>query len=100
MPPPKLRPFERVPFAQLSALPHRAHPYASIPARDLRMRSRPFGDVRIHYREHGSGPPLLLLHGLMTTSYSWRYVYEPLGKSFRVIAPDMPGAGRSDKPDA
>jgi pimeloyl-ACP methyl ester carboxylesterase len=64
------------------------------------MRSRPFGDVRIHYREHGSGPPLLLVHGLMTSSYSWRYVYGALGRHFRVIAPDLPGAGRSDKPDA
>jgi pimeloyl-ACP methyl ester carboxylesterase len=36
----------------------------------------------------------------MTTSYSWRYVYGALAKHFRVIAPDMPGAGRSDKPDA
>src|SRR5262249_40947456 len=37
-------------------------------------------------------------HGLMTTSYSWRYVLDSLGRDFRVIAPDLPGCGRSDKP--
>jgi pimeloyl-ACP methyl ester carboxylesterase len=35
----------------------------------------------------------------MTTSYSWRYVLEGLGAHFRLIIPDLPGAGRSDKPD-
>jgi pimeloyl-ACP methyl ester carboxylesterase len=43
----------------------------------------------------GSGPPLLLVHGLMTSSYSWRYVLEPLAERFEVIAPDLPGAGAS-----
>jgi pimeloyl-ACP methyl ester carboxylesterase len=46
----------------------------------------------------GSGPPLLLVHGLMTSSYSFRYVLEPLAKHFRVYAVDLPGSGRSDKP--
>jgi pimeloyl-ACP methyl ester carboxylesterase len=45
----------------------------------------------------GSGPPLLLIHGLMTTSYSWRYVMEPLARHARVIAPDLVGCGRSEK---
>src|SRR5262249_41690633 len=49
-------------------------------------------------REHGSGPPLLLVHGLMTSSYSWRYVTHELGEHFRVYAPDLPGSGWSDKP--
>jgi pimeloyl-ACP methyl ester carboxylesterase len=45
---------------------------------------------------HGAGPPLLLVHGLMTSSYSWRYVLAPLGERFKVYAPDLPGAGASD----
>jgi len=61
--------------------------------------SRYFGRVRLHVREHGAGPPLLLVHGLMTSSYSYRYVLEPLAKHFRCIVPDLPGAGRSDMPD-
>jgi pimeloyl-ACP methyl ester carboxylesterase len=62
------------------------------------VESAGFGKVDVHYREVGSGPPLLLVHGLMTSSYSWRYVLHELGRDFRVIAPDLPGAGRSGKP--
>jgi pimeloyl-ACP methyl ester carboxylesterase len=62
------------------------------------MTSAHLGRLKIHYREHGAGEPLLLIHGLMTSSYSWRYVLEALGARFRVIAPDLPGAGRSDAP--
>ena len=93
-------PFERVPFEQLPQAPRRPHDLALTTARDVAMRSRPFGDLTVHVREHGEGPPLLLVHGLMTTSYSWRYVYGALGRRFRVIAPDLPGAGRTGKPDA
>jgi pimeloyl-ACP methyl ester carboxylesterase len=32
----------------------------------------------------------------MTTSYSWRYVLEPLGAHFRLLVPDLPGCGRSE----
>jgi pimeloyl-ACP methyl ester carboxylesterase len=94
------RPFERVPFDELPELPRKPHDFARTTPRELSMSSRPFGDVRIHYREHGKGPPLLLIHGLMTSCYSWRYVYGPLGKHYRIIAPDLPGAGRSSSPDA
>ena len=51
-------------------------------------------------REKGDGEPLLLIHGLMTTSYSWRYLIDPLAEQFRVIAPDLVGCGCSDKPRA
>jgi pimeloyl-ACP methyl ester carboxylesterase len=94
-----LRPFERVPFHELPTRPRLPHAYGETAARELTMKSRPFGELTIHYREHGEGEPLLLVHGLMTTSYSWRYVYSALGARYRVIAPDLPGAGRSDKPD-
>lgn len=90
------RPFERLPFAEIPALPTRPHPYAQLPAREVETRSRRLGALRIHYRELGSGPPLLLIHGLMTTGYSWRYVLEPLSRHFRLIVPDLPGCGRSE----
>ncbi len=54
--------------------------------------------MRAHVRVHGSGPALLLVHGLMTSSYSWRYVLEPLGRRYTLYVPDLPGAGRSDRP--
>jgi pimeloyl-ACP methyl ester carboxylesterase len=95
------RPFERGRFDELPAEPKRAHPYQDAASREVTITSRFFGPTRVHYREYGDreGPPLLLVHGLMTTSYSWRYVLEPLGRSFRLIVPDLPGCGRSDKPE-
>jgi pimeloyl-ACP methyl ester carboxylesterase len=60
--------------------------------------SEHFGRVQVRYIDHGQGPPLLLVHGLMTTSYSWRYLLEPLGRHFRLLVPDLVGCGESDKP--
>jgi pimeloyl-ACP methyl ester carboxylesterase len=92
-------PFQRVPFARLPIAPRVPHRYDDTVGRDVVVASSGFGRVRIHVREHGSGPPLLLLHGLMTSSYSYRYVLESLGARYRLIIPDLPGAGRSDMPD-
>lgn len=52
------------------------------------------------YRKLGSGPVLLLLHGLACDSSTWTKVIEPLAERFTVIAPDLLGHGASDKPDA
>lgn len=43
-------------------------------------------------------PPLLLLHGLGDEADTWRHVFAPLAERYHVIAPDLPGFGRSDKP--
>lgn len=48
----------------------------------------------------GSGPALLLLHGLGCDSSTWDEIAEPLAEHFTVIAPDLLGHGRSDKPVA
>jgi pimeloyl-ACP methyl ester carboxylesterase len=43
--------------------------------------------------------PMVLIHGLMTSSYSWRYVLKPLADAgYRVFAPDLLGSGASEKP--
>jgi len=55
--------------------------------------------VRIHYQEKGVGPPLVLLHGFTSSTYSWKDVFEPLSRKFRVIALDLKGFGFSGKPD-
>ena len=55
--------------------------------------------VRLHYQEKGTGTPLILIHGFTSSTYSWRDVFDPLSKSFRVIAVDLKGFGFSDKPD-
>lgn len=52
------------------------------------------------YRMKGSGPALLLLHGLACDSTTWDCVIDDLAEHFTVIAPDLLGHGESDKPDA
>lgn len=94
------RPFVQLPFAQVPEAPRLPHPYFETPARTVEVSTPHFGTVKTHVRICGQGPPLLLVHGLMTTSYSFRYVLEPLGRRFTVYAPDLVGAGRTDKPDA
>ena len=54
--------------------------------------------MTIAYRELGSGAPVVLLHGWPTSSFLWRNVMVPIARRNRVIAPDLPGFGASDKP--
>jgi len=56
--------------------------------------------VTLHGREvaylgGGSGPVLLLIHGMAGTCENWREVIEPLARDHTVIAPDLPGHGIS-----
>lgn len=55
--------------------------------------------VRLHYQEKGSGTPLVLLHGYVSSTYTWREVFLPLSERYRVIALDLKGFGLSAKPD-
>ncbi len=49
----------------------------------------------VAYTEAGSGPVLLLVHGIAVSSENWQPVIEPLGRTYTVIAPDLPGHGAS-----
>jgi pimeloyl-ACP methyl ester carboxylesterase len=53
---------------------------------------------RVGYQAAGTGPPLVLLHGITSTSEVWRDVMPRLAERYTVIAPDMIGHGRSAKP--
>ncbi len=56
-------------------------------------------NVRLHWVEAGSGPPVLLLHGFPEFWWEWRHQIQPLADAgFRVIAPDLRGYNLSDKP--
>jgi pimeloyl-ACP methyl ester carboxylesterase len=94
----ELVPFRRGRFADLPDAPRVPHSYFDSRGDDITVDSRALGRMKVHVRVHGAGPPLLLVHGLMTSSYSWRYVLEPLGRRFTCYAPDLPGNGRSDRP--
>lgn len=54
----------------------------------------------IHYTDTGSGPVLILLHGLWGGENEWRPVIKPLARTHRVIAMDAIGFHGSDKPEA
>ena len=52
---------------------------------------------RMRFLHGGTGPPLLLVHGLLGYSFSWRFNLPVLAKRFTVFAPDLLGAGFSDR---
>ncbi len=54
--------------------------------------------AKIHYLEAGSGPVVILLHGLGGDTSNWGPTIAPLSQKYRVIVPDQIGFGRSDKP--
>jgi pimeloyl-ACP methyl ester carboxylesterase len=51
------------------------------------------------YWHAGSGPTLLLIHGFMGYSFSWRFNVEPLARYFSIYAIDLPGCGFSMRSD-
>lgn len=53
---------------------------------------------RIAYLDQGQGPPVLLIHGFGGSMWQWEYQQVALARHFRVITPDLLGAGLSDKP--
>ena len=55
--------------------------------------------VQLYYQDMGSGEPLLLVHGWPASSFYWKSVIPLLARSYRVIAVDLKGFGRSDKPE-
>ena len=58
------------------------------------------GNTVVHYLEAGQGPALVLVHGLGGSSAVWSDDIDILAKTYRVIAPDLPGYGKSDRPRA
>src|ERR1019366_4191143 len=58
-----------------------------------------FADGRMRYLKAGSGPALILIHGLMGYSFSWRFTIPALAPHATVYAIDNPGAGVSPATD-
>jgi pimeloyl-ACP methyl ester carboxylesterase len=69
--------------------------------RDYQGRQRivELGDRFVSYVEEGSGPPVLLLHGIPTWGYLWADALPELARDHRVFIPDLLGFGYSDKRD-
>ncbi|WP_327590246.1 alpha/beta hydrolase [Nonomuraea sp. NBC_00507] len=66
------------------------------PAIESRMAD--LDGLRLHYLIAGEGPLLVLLHGWPQTSHCWRRLIPALAGHFTVVAPDLRGYGRTDKP--
>ena len=57
------------------------------------------GEVRIHYREMGSGPLIVFIHGFPDIWYTWRRQMSALSKEYRTVAMDLRGYNLSDAPE-
>lgn len=55
-------------------------------------------DLDLYYEINGSGPPLLLIHGLGSSSRDWEMQIEPFAQKYQVITLDLCGHGQSGKP--
>ncbi len=56
------------------------------------------GPIQLAVKESGQGRPVILLHGLGTSGYTWRHIAPGLARSHRVISIDLRGFGASEKP--
>jgi pimeloyl-ACP methyl ester carboxylesterase len=77
-----------------------AEPAARPTRFDTRIRFRTIHGYDRAYRLAGSGPALLLLHGIGDSSESWAPLMPALAERYTVVAPDLLGHGASDKPRA
>src|SRR6478735_8921801 len=71
-----------------------------VPNAETRMMFRTIHGYRRAFRMAGEGPALLLIHGIGDNSSTWTEIIPHLAKNYTVIAPDLLGHGRSDKPRA
>lgn len=71
--------------------------YGQTPGQPADKTIAVFGQA-IHYFDLGSGPVVVLVHGLGSRKEDWLPVLEPLAKKYRLLVPDQIGFGKSEKP--
>ena len=67
------------------------HPLINSPEGSIRVDG-----LQVRFRRAGTGSALVLMHGLLGYSFSWRHVIPILARNWEVFAPDMPGSGFSE----
>ena len=72
----------------------------AVPTDDSQVQFANLHGYKRAYRMAGSGPALLLLHGIGDNSLAWEPVFTQLSEKYTVIAPDFLGHGFSDRPRA
>lgn len=61
-------------------------------------KSFQYQNIRVAYLDHGSGRPIIFLHGQASDLLNFEPVYPLFEKDYRIIAIDYPGFGKSEKP--
>ena len=69
-----------------------------LPPEEFELKELSLHGHRVAYRCAGSGPAIVLVHGITSTSATWERVLPYLATRFTVIAPDLLGHGESAKP--
>src|SRR5215470_14399799 len=64
----------------------------------VQQHTTEIGGQEFKYFRAGSGPPILLVHGLLGGSFCWRFTIPALAQGRTVLALDLPGFGESDAP--
>ena len=80
---------------RLSSTPEAGKPCPGIPVQALGIR---LDGAWVPFARAGEGPALLLVHGLLASSFSWRQAIPKMAEQFTVYAPDLPGAGLAELP--
>lgn len=62
------------------------------------MPKKKSNDINIYYEMHGEGQPLVLIHGLGSSTRDWESQVAEFAKSYKVVTCDLRGHGQSDKP--
>ncbi|HRN85527.1 MAG TPA: alpha/beta hydrolase [Hyphomicrobium sp.] len=78
--------------ARLSAAP------SEIPGQRISLAVPDRAPVTLYYEDQGEGPPVVLVHGLGESTFTWHEIAPRLAERHRVVALDLKGFGRSDKP--
>ena len=73
--------------------------FEGLPGWDFEPKYAEVDGLRLHYVDEGEGRPIVCFHGEPDWAYLYRKMLPPLvAGGYRVIVPDLPGFGRSDKP--
>ena len=73
--------------------------FAALPGYDFEPHWHDADGLRLHYVDEDAGDPVICFHGEPTWAYLYRKMLPALtGAGMRVVCPDYPGFGRSDKP--
>lgn len=85
-------------FAVMKIVRTPDHRFENLPGFDYTPNYVEVNRLRLHYLDEGEGEVVLCLHGEPSWSYLYRKFIPVLQPHYRVICPDLPGFGRSDKP--